>query len=232
MNEMTHDIKLMFKYLESHEFSAEINVYSDLRSIEKGILSNQKVAALIKLCLENTINALEEIFERISNLTNMSIDPRYESPWDAALAAYLIVLQSVDRYSALLAANIVSRAPQTWWAGKISNRLLTTEKDITNSANEFVQIPKDERETLVLHMQQLSSPDRSASYKLIVADMTAYHQGWKVFKLNVNPKPNISTVRISREAKLREPLKYMQGAGTFPFSINTDDSISDCEVTF
>ncbi len=215
MNQIEADIKILFDYLESHEFNAEINIYSDLKSAEKGIVSNNKVATLKKLCWENPLKISGEIIERVRNLVKIPVDPRYESPWDVALSAYLLVLQSIDYNLALLAANIVSKAPQTWWADKISNRLLTEERLSINSAYDIKEL---NRSTSSLY-------DSSASHSLIFLDITPNLEGRKLFKAKVNPRPKLYTGLMSTN----NPCRNRRGPDNHQYIIKTYDSVSECE---
>jgi len=215
MNQIEADIKILFDYLESHEFNAEINIYSDLKSAEKGIVSNNKVVALKKLCWEDPHKISGKIVERVRNLVKIPVDPRYESPWDVALSAYLLVLQSIDYNLALLAANIVSKAPHTWWAGKISNRLLTGERLSINSTSSIKE----------LNRSTSSFYDSSASHILIFPDITVNLEVRKLFKAKVNPRPKLYTGLMSTN----NPWQNRRGPDNHQYSIKTYDSVSDSE---
>lgn len=77
----------------------------------------------------------EEIFERIRDLSRLEVDRRYENPNDTALAIllWLSVLTAPDY--AQIAADLVDRTPQCWYAKKLARRIVAPSP--VASANDW-----------------------------------------------------------------------------------------------
>lgn len=116
---MNKSLRDALNKIESHEFAAEVNVASDLSTVRRIIQANQTIKKLRRMCEENA-STIKEVLENVRRLAACAVDPRYESRWDVALTVYLVLLQGVDERCALLAATMVLRAPQTWWAGRMA----------------------------------------------------------------------------------------------------------------
>lgn len=121
---MTNAILHIFSELESHEFSAELNVVSGLRQAAEFLRDHKTVK---RLCahLTSDVTTRSVVLERLLWLTRQAVDPAYESPHDAAITAYLAAVNMHDASLGLIAAAIAAGARQTWWAKKVSQELLT-----------------------------------------------------------------------------------------------------------
>ena len=105
--------------VESHEFAARVGVASDWATLIAAIESER---AVCDICGDPS-NA-RRVAERVLDITRVQVDPRYEHPLDMALAAYLIVLEKLDRDLAQLVAASMLRIPQLWWGSKLARRIL------------------------------------------------------------------------------------------------------------
>jgi hypothetical protein len=180
------EMRGLLDQVESRAFSAEINVFSDSRSIEQAILSRPVVRELIHLCKEDPA-VVEEILERTRKLTGFAVDPNYESPWDSALATLMLVLTaSGEEDSAFLAASMTMKAPYTWWAGKVSNRLLTQRQTTVETSDiykEFSQPPLGETWSNWLAGKATNStkpPVTENRPSLLIIDTLTGHQRWTI----------------------------------------------------
>lgn len=201
---MEDDIKYLLEKLETLEFSAEINVCSDLRSVEKAIFSSDIVHNIIKLCQTKPEKILTEIMDRTQYLVSILVDPRYESPWDIALVAHLVIINSVYPDWGFSIASIISKAKQTWWAASLSKNFLTNRKSRTETAVVRKKLDQNnflEKNWLTMAEKQLYQKDKETSDSLIIADTILLHRGWRPFWGDVNLKPNFETKNISPEIK-------------------------------
>lgn len=105
--------------VEGHEFSARVNLASALRLARFITVNAPDVQRLATLCAADR-RALATIVERVRDLRARTIPHRFESPWDAALLAYLEVARLVDSHVHRLVAATILSAPQTWWARQAS----------------------------------------------------------------------------------------------------------------
>jgi hypothetical protein len=69
---------------------------------------------------ESVQGAEWRVLERVFELVRRKIEPEYENPWDAALAAYLLFLMSGDVALASVAADAVLECPNCWWSRKVA----------------------------------------------------------------------------------------------------------------
>jgi hypothetical protein len=107
----------------SLEFSTRLNVVSGFDAFFRAARQDASVRTLyIAMLTSNT--ACNAVLEYIRNLSKLEIDPRWENPNDTALAILLwFVTLATPKYSQL-AANLVDRAPQCWYAKKLARRII------------------------------------------------------------------------------------------------------------
>jgi hypothetical protein len=80
------------------------------------------------------------LFQSILELSQLSIDRRYENPNDAALAVLLWIMLFTAPELVYSAADLVDRAPQSWYARKLAQRILVPpESEGANKYNEVLQ---------------------------------------------------------------------------------------------
>ena len=68
--------------------------------------------------------AREEVVGRIHDLSQLEVDRRYENPNDTALAILLWLTNFAAPEFVQMAADLVDRAPQCWYAKKLARRIL------------------------------------------------------------------------------------------------------------
>lgn len=108
--------------IESPYFSGHINIASRFADVAS-LLAQQKPVRVLMTYAEEPREAAE-LLVHVVNLCKRSFDVRYENPWDAALTAYLWILQQKHPEFAGLAAERIAHATHTWWAGKLARHLL------------------------------------------------------------------------------------------------------------
>ena len=67
----------------------------------------------------------KEVLNRIADISGQTVDHRYENPYDTALAVLLWLTSLTIPDSISFVADLVDRAPQCWYAKKLSQRLKT-----------------------------------------------------------------------------------------------------------
>jgi hypothetical protein len=120
-------IEELFKILESHEFSAMVNLASDFRTFIR-ILGAQ--SAVQSLCEEmRNPDVRTAVHERALSLVQDEGEAGYEHPWDSALAAYLWLLCSTDAELATILAGKIAPSRGCWWARKMADEWLSSERN-------------------------------------------------------------------------------------------------------
>jgi hypothetical protein len=127
------------KEIESHEFAARVNVASDLTTFLQAAQAEPSVN-----CLLEELDSPEmrpAVLSKVYELTQRQVDPRYENPWDTALAVYVWAMSLRDLDLAKVAAKEVVQVPQCWWAAKLSRQLLLTQESPVPSASSSTTRP-------------------------------------------------------------------------------------------
>lgn len=107
-----------FEPIESHRFSAVLNVAGDLKTFVRGINAMPEISAAKRLT--GSEGNRRSIFDRLIDLAERPIDPACENPWDMALAAYLFLLSTADGDLASKAADVVLGCSNCWWSRKLA----------------------------------------------------------------------------------------------------------------
>jgi len=115
--------KRVLSEIASLEFDVGLNVVSSLRAFLRGA-ANEKSVRTLYSALVTSGEAREEVLGRISDLSRLEVDRRYENPHDTALAVllWLTVMASPD--FGTIAADLADRAPQCWYAKKLARIVL------------------------------------------------------------------------------------------------------------
>ncbi len=123
----------LMQTVESHEFGSSLNAVSDYRAFLKSVLSDETVQNLrVSAALGDR---RERLMIRVQELAELSVDSRYENPWDVALAVYTTVLHSENEVAGRMAALKAREAPSTWWAPRIVEEILETAKPVSGSGS-------------------------------------------------------------------------------------------------
>lgn len=141
--------------IESPSMITRLNVASGLKTFLRGIQAEPTVQELrAKLATKET---QEKVLSRLIELSRQRIDRQYENPWDTALTIYLWTISSVDHTLSILAAEIVSQAPQCWWAQKLATQLLSEKQTLTVSSIQPFNITTQAMAVSYLTVQATSS---------------------------------------------------------------------------
>jgi hypothetical protein len=122
--------------ITSSEFEIKLNVVSGLRSFIRAVFKEEAVKVLYRAMLTSP-SARDAVLEQVQILSNLDIDRRYENPNDTALAVFLLLTFAVDTELAVIAADLVDRAPQCWYAQKIARKILTPAAIASNSTRDL-----------------------------------------------------------------------------------------------
>lgn len=109
--------------IKSHEFAARLNVVSSMPSFFAAASKEPAVMSLY-LGMNQSGEAREEVLGYIQDLSQLEIDRRYENPHDTALAILLWATVFTASDYSHMAADLVDRAPQCWYAKKLARRIL------------------------------------------------------------------------------------------------------------
>ena len=113
--------------IESRQFSAELNVVSSTEAFYR-VLSRNPVVVRVLDELRASGELLEELAGRVLDLCAVSTDPRYENPYDAALAAYLWLAHYSSEGLTRSLATTVDGTSRTWYAKKLAFRILSQHR--------------------------------------------------------------------------------------------------------
>lgn len=136
------EIERLLKDVESHDFASAIKVASSVASAKRIAQRHPVVRALIERVREEPWRA-EAVIQRARDLSERPVDPRYESPWDAALFALLIVLEESAPTSVQAVAARTASAPQTYLAGRLAHELLARPTSSDTAVGEYVPVQID-----------------------------------------------------------------------------------------
>jgi len=109
--------------IESYEFNARLNVVSSMPAFFRAATNEPAVLELYS-CMPESGDVREEALGRIHDLSRLEVDRRYENPNDTPLAILLWLTWFAAPDYADIAADLVDRAPQCWYAKKLARRIL------------------------------------------------------------------------------------------------------------
>ena len=109
--------------IESYEFNARLNVVSSMPAFFRAAAQEPAVLELYGRMPESG-DVREEALGRIHDLSRLEVDRRYENPNDTPLAILLWLTWFAAPDYAGIAADLVDRAPQCWYAKKLARRIL------------------------------------------------------------------------------------------------------------
>lgn len=128
----------IFQPIESDEFAVRLNVASTSNVFRDILFKDSSYQDLIQWLEETTSRdkRIEHTLNRILDLARFQIDLRYENPYDAALAAYLLALATISPSYAKFGAEIIIGAQQTWWAKHVARSVLQGSSTVSNMSGE------------------------------------------------------------------------------------------------
>jgi hypothetical protein len=112
-------------WIESTEFSVDLNVVSSLASFVNALRSEKAIHLLVREMKSGPLWG--EVCRRILHLLKSPFDPGYENPHDTALAAYALSSYWYNAAAGRVAARWVGTAKNTWWAARVSSLILSQQ---------------------------------------------------------------------------------------------------------
>jgi len=130
--------------------------FAELESIETSISLNTAGGVSAFLNLAQTLESIETVLREIENgekclvllkrivrFYNEVVDYRYENKWDVPLALYTWLLSIKNFSLGVIAAEIVIKIPNCWWASRISRNIILGLKSYNESSEkEFESLKK------------------------------------------------------------------------------------------
>ena len=110
--------------VESHGFAARVNLSSDLKTFLRAAENEPAVRALFDEMASR--DNMANILSRVAEIAQSRVDPRYENPYDVALAIYVWAMSFIDLSFAKVAAQAVEQASNCWWSKQLATQILTT----------------------------------------------------------------------------------------------------------
>jgi hypothetical protein len=141
-------VEQSLKEIKSHEFAARLNVVSSMASFFAAANKEPAVTSLYQDISESG-EAREEVLGLIHDLCQIEIDRRYENPSDTALAVLLwLTVYAAPDYS-YMAADLVDRASQCWYAKKLARRILQPSRVASGNSpgSDVPNVPRSQSVT-------------------------------------------------------------------------------------
>jgi hypothetical protein len=120
----------LFSAIESHRFSALVNVASNLKTFLRALDAQPEVRSLAGAMASPEVRSA--VLARVAELAAKDFDQGYENPWDSALAAYLWLLSTADPEMAAAAAARIRACSRCWWANKVAEKAQPATTPPTN----------------------------------------------------------------------------------------------------
>ncbi len=186
--------------LESHEFAASVNVTSNLDRAHAIIRASEPVDRLVAACKIEP-SAVNQVLNRTKRLVGLQVDFRYESPWDIALTAHLLLLKALDQDAFELGIAFVQRAPQTWWARRtISEGLARANPNPDIVLNvHYASVGGISKEQAPIWTElAYSSPEHAGDHVWIV-DIQPLSK-WSIYTVKETPQSQQRTSHLVQDA--------------------------------
>lgn len=122
----------VFRLIESRDYRIRVNKASSLSHFKRDVSSADEFHALVQEITKIEGNDLH-VVKRIYDLVTLDTDHRYEHPYDAAMATYLLSLEAAGSRRLVVAANLLRQSDRTWWADKISKRIIASSRNTSRA---------------------------------------------------------------------------------------------------
>ncbi len=127
----------------SVEFAARVNVVSGLSLLFKAAAREEAVQEL-QHAMARSGEVREEVLAKVNDLVELVVDPRYQNPYDTALAILLLLTGNTAPAQHLLTATLVDGAPQCWYAKKLAHSIIFPPRNPSHDAWEG-EVPQAQR---------------------------------------------------------------------------------------
>ena len=179
--------------IESGEFDARVNVVSGLGLFFKAARQEPAVVDLFRE-LASSGSSCEDVLGKIHDLSNLSVDSRYENPKDSAIAILLWSLTYAQPEYSVLAAHYADRAGQTWYTRKLAHALI---EPIPNSSGDDLIYESDEASIFPM-------TNETTDVKINLSSFAAVGQ-------TLQPRPT----SVNNSPMLTSEIDLMEGSGAF-----------------
>lgn len=112
------DFQQLTAVIEGSDFRFNVNAASGFKMFKK-LLKQQESFQMLE-AFASTKSGCSTIEGRIQYLLELEIDPKYEHPYDTAIATYLFALQRAEYSSIRDLANEIFSLDCFWWARHIA----------------------------------------------------------------------------------------------------------------
>lgn len=118
-------VSSMFGSIESPDFCPDLPLANDVESVGRLLRRNRLVQLLTSIAQMDATNA-KLVSERVEALLRAPADSSHLSPYDTALAAYLLILydSNLPELTKALEAVYEVQPPNLWWTYRVYNHLL------------------------------------------------------------------------------------------------------------
>lgn len=113
----------LFRAVESDRFFATMNVVSGFKQFVRAVPSSVEFQALLASLQSDT--DLPALLARVNEVADRPTDAAHESPWDVAMATYLLALNRVDPRQSVPCADRALTYSNGWWCRKIAAEILS-----------------------------------------------------------------------------------------------------------
>lgn len=109
--------------IEQHRFSSELNLAGGTKAFRRCLRGHELFQSLLKLARDP--EARLAVVRRVEELAQSEINPRYENRFDAAMSAYLTVLDDTAEPETIARAGAAAaNAPNIWWTVGVSREVI------------------------------------------------------------------------------------------------------------
>ena len=131
--------KELLDLFEGDEFASTVMLASGFRTA-RGIAKGHPLTRELIARIDEDGSITESVLERIRSLAARPIDPRYESPVDAALFSLALVIDEVFPLATPLACAAILRAPNVFLAGRLAHELLSHRSEAGPDSDSWISV--------------------------------------------------------------------------------------------
>ena len=127
--------------IESQDLDIRLNVVSDFGAFFKAV-SREPAARLLVSAMLASGDVREEVLGHLNDLAHLDVDPRYQHPYDTAMAILVWATYYTAPHQAYRAASAIERTARTWYSRKLAGRLMNPAPNGTGNMPDHPEQPK------------------------------------------------------------------------------------------